>query len=82
MKPLGTDRSANDRLTEIAELLAAGLARLRLRAANREGAPPFARSAENGSKSSPLSANRGESSLDFSQTESGHSTGFCQENGS
>jgi hypothetical protein len=46
--------SAAERLDEIAEILAAGLMRLRAR------------------KSSPLSRDPGESSLDFSPDQSGH----------
>ena len=46
--------SAAERLDEIAEILAAGLMRLRAR------------------KSSPLSRDRGESSLDYSPDRSGH----------
>ena len=46
--------TAAERLDEIAEILAAGLIRLRAR------------------KSSQISADRGESSLDFSPDQSGH----------
>ena len=46
--------SAAERLAEIADILAAGLIRLRAR------------------KSSPLSRDRGESSLDFSPDQRGH----------
>ena len=46
--------SAAERLDEIADILAAGLIRLRAR------------------KSTPLSRDRGESSLDFSLDQSGH----------
>jgi hypothetical protein len=46
--------SAAERLDEIADILAAGLMRLRAR------------------KSSPLSRDRGESSLDFSPNQRGH----------
>jgi hypothetical protein len=46
--------SAAERLDEIADILAAGLMRLRAR------------------KSSPLSRDRGESSLDFSPDQRGH----------
>ena len=46
--------SAAERLDEIADILAAGLIRLRER------------------KSTPLSRDRGESSLDFSPDQSGH----------
>jgi hypothetical protein len=49
--------SAAERLDEIAEILAAGLMRLRAR------------------KSSPLSRDRGESSLDFSPDQRGHARG-------
>ena len=55
MNPLHPRRmSAAERLDEIAEILAAGLIRLRAR------------------KSSQISADRGESSLDFSPDQSGH----------
>ena len=53
--PLSPDRmSAAERLAEIAEILAAGLMRLRAR------------------QSSHLSADHGESSLDFSPNQRGH----------
>jgi hypothetical protein len=49
--------TARERIDEIAEILAAGLMRLRAR------------------KSSPLSRNHGESSLDFSPDQRGHAPG-------
>lgn len=53
--PLHPDRmSADERLAEVAELLAAGVIRLRSK------------------KSSPLSADERESSLDFSPDQRGH----------
>jgi hypothetical protein len=50
-----------DRIAEIAEILAAGLMRLRAR------------------KSSRISADGGESSVDFTPRQSGHATGFSRE---
>ena len=65
MNPLHPSHmSAAERLAEIAEILAAGLMRLRAR------------------KSSPLSADRGESSLDCAAHQSGHADVLKSDGGS
>ncbi len=57
------DLSAGERLSEIAEILAAGLMRLRAR------------------KSSQISGDWGESSVDFSRHQSGHADPNSRESG-
>jgi hypothetical protein len=69
--------TAEERLAEIAEILAAGLLRLQARQAEHAGP---ARSVECGLKSTQLSAHHGESSLHFSPIESGHPTRYEREN--
>jgi hypothetical protein len=65
------DLDAEERLTEIGQILAVGLIRLRMRHAERAPRGQSARSVDPAHMSSPLSADCGESSLHFTPDQSG-----------